>query len=306
MWQFPHGDLVVIDMAKVGFYIIYAFLWTIAWLPLSVLYLLSDFAYLIIYRVVRYRVKVTRANLSRSFPQKTTKELRLLERRFYRHLCDYGVETIWLLHASAKAISKHIIFDNIELFDEAYKQKKDVIAVFGHYGNWEWVSSLPIHTNPAVTIETLYRPLKNKDFDKFFLNLRSRWGCVCVDKNRVVRHILQNKKSKIPFVLAFIADQTPSVNNLHYWTNFLNQDTPFLTGWEAIARKTDDYVVFLNVHRKKRGYYHCYIELISASPAQTAEFELAEKYARLMERNILENPAYWLWSHRRWKHQRKE
>jgi KDO2-lipid IV(A) lauroyltransferase len=122
----------------------------------------------------------------------------------------------------------------------------------------------------------------------------------------VVRHILQNKKSKIPFVLAFIADQTPSVNNLHYWTNFLNQDTPFLTGWEAIARKTDDYVVFLNVHRKKRGYYHCYIELISASPAQTAEFELTEKYARLMERNILENPAYWLWSHRRWKHQRKE
>lgn len=291
-------------MSKIGFYIVYAVLWTIAWLPLPVLYLFSDLGYLIVYKVARYRVKVVRQNMRNSFPNKTVTELRQLEHRFYHYLCDYGVESIWYLHASKHAITQHIVFDNCEVFTEAYRTGKDVIAVFGHYGNWEWVSSLPLHTHPDITIETLYRPLKNRDFDDFFLKLRSRFGCVCVDKKRVLRHILQDKKDGRPFVLAFIADQTPSVNNLHYWTPFLNQDTPFLTGWETIARKTNDYVVFLDTHRVKRGYYHCRVEVLSTEPKETAEFELTEQYARRMEQNILENPAYWLWSHKRWKHQR--
>lgn len=290
-------------MDKIGFGILYALLWTVALLPLRVLYLFSDAAYLLVYRVCRYRVKVTRQNLRNAFPEKSDDERRTIERRFYRYLCDSFFEALRMLHMSDDEIAGHIRFENTELLENYALEGRDVYAVFGHYGNWEWICSLPLHLR-LLNVATLYKTLHNRAMDKFYIRLRSRYGTHCYSRKQVLRGIVELKKMGKPFVMAFIADQTPSLGNAHYWTTFLNQDTPFLTGWESIARKHNAPVAFLYVRRTGRGRYVYRFEPLCDNPQATAPNELVEAYARRMERNILENPAYWLWSHKRWKHRR--
>jgi KDO2-lipid IV(A) lauroyltransferase len=291
-------------MQQLLFFLVYPLLWLLSWLPLRVLYLISDVICPVLHYVVRYRVRVVRRNLSQAFPHKTEAERRTIERRFYHHLCDYGLETLWLMHASKKAIKKHIHFDNIDLLLSTGRDGKNVIALFGHYCNWEWVCSIPLFMDDTMRVATLYKPLKSRFFDKMLLDFRSKFGTECVAKNRVMRAIVQFGREHTPFVLAFIADQTPSAGNIRYWTTFLNQDTPFLTGWESIAKKSNAIVVFLNMQKVRRGFYQCRVEQLSDAPQQVTEYALIEKYARKMEENILLDPAHWLWTHKRWKHQR--
>ena len=291
-------------MRKVLFYITYALLWVVAWLPLPMLYVLSDVSYFLVYHVARYRVKTTRENISKAFPKKSKKERRTLEHRFYHHLCDYGFETIRMMHISEKEIQRRITFENTELMQRLAQNGQNMIALFGHYCNWEWVCSLPLHLHDTMSVSTLYKTLKDDDFDRFFIHLRSRFGTHCYPKQKVLRGMVELQKMGKSFVLAFIADQTPSWNNLHYWTNWLNQDTPFLTGWETIAHKTNNPVIFLEMHKVKRGYYQCRVELLCEEPQKEEPFTLTEKYARRMEQNILDAPEFWLWSHKRWKYHR--
>jgi len=289
-------------MKKILFYITYFVLWVVAWLPLPILYVCSDITYFFVYHAAHYRVKTTRQNLRNAFPQKTDKERRKIEHQFYHHLCDYGFETIRMMHISEAEIRRRITFENIDLLEEIARNGQNIIALFGHYCNWEWVCSLPLHLHDTMSVSTLYKTLKDPDFDQYFIQLRSKFGTHCYPKQKVLRGMVELKTLNKPFVLAFIADQTPSWNNLHYWTYWLNQETPFLTGWETIAHKTKDPVIFLEMHKVKRGYYACKIELLCEHPETQAPFELAEKYARRMEQNILDAPEFWLWSHKRWKH----
>ena len=291
---------------KIQYALLYAWVKTHALLPMPLLYVLSDILYVIIYRIVRYRVAVARRNLSASFPEKSTKELHLLERRFYHHFSDYIVETIKLAHISQKEVLRRAHVENPELVDQLMEKGHPcVILLMGHYGNWEWYSaSTPIFKD--ARIYQIYRPLKNLAVDRLFIQLRTHFGSFGIKKNDTIRDIIQLKKDKTRCVVIFLADQTPSKANLHYWTDFLHQDTAILTGPERIAKKLDLPVVFLDVRKKKRGFYTLRMELIAENPRTTPENDITERYARLMEKSILRDPAYWLWTHKRWKYKHEQ
>ncbi len=285
------------------YYIFYAIVWTLSWLPLSILYGLSYVVYVLAYYVVGYRRKVVRQNLLNSFPDKSEEEIVKIEKDYYLHLADTLVETIKLLHISDEEMKKRMYFSNPEELGRFFDEGKSVVILLGHYGNWEWITSVYLFYHDIVGGE-LYRPLNNKYFDQFFLKLRSRFGTVNIPKNDAFRAIVNYNREGKTFGLGFIADQTPSANNLHYWATFLNQDTPFLNGAERIARKGDYAVVYFDVQKKKRGYYTCDILTLTEHAKETAENEITDRYVELFEKTILRNPAYWLWSHRRWKHKR--
>lgn len=290
---------------KILYALLYGWVKLHALLPMRVLYLLSDLLYLLVYRIVGYRVKVTRRNLEASFPNLSTDELRKLERRFYHHFCDYIVETIKMAHISLEEIQQRAYIENIEVADKLMDEgHRCLILAMGHYGNWEWYSASTTVFR-EVKMYQIYRPLKNLAVDKLFINLRTRFGSFGIKKNDTIRDIIRVKQSGERSVVIFLADQTPSRANLHYWTNFLNQDTAILTGPERIARKLDLPVVFLDVRKLDRGHYTLRLELITEHPQETAENEITEEYARRLERMIQRDPAYWLWTHKRWKYQRE-
>lgn len=276
-----------------------------ALLPFRLLYILSDVLYFFVYYVVGYRIKVTRQNLKKSFPDKSKTELRDLERQFYKHFCDYFVETMKLLHISDQEMQKRIVFNNMDVVHNLMKNGNSCIMFLGHYGNWEWVPSITMQFRDNTLLGQIYRPLTNRSFDEIFLKIRSRFGSVSIPKEKTLRTIINYKREGQKILIGFMSDQTPSPNNIHYWTDFLNHDTPVFTGVERIAKQTGFSVTYLDVKKIGRGKYSCDVKLISDKPKDEPEFAITEKYMREMEKTILRAPAYWLWTHKRWKYQRE-
>lgn len=295
-------------MDRILYYIIYSWTYLHALLPFGMLYVLSDILCFFVYKVIGYRLKVVRQNLAACFPDKTEEERRVIERRFYRHFCDYFVETIKLLHISDEEMRKRMQFDNLELVRELMVRGNSVLMYLGHYCNWEWVTSITLgfKGEEMVQLGEIYKPLKNKAMDNLFLKIRSRFGSLGIPKSDTLRVIVKLRRERKQTIIGFIADQTPSVRNIHYWTNFLNQDTPVFTGVERIAKQTGFAVTYLDIEKVKRGHYKASVRLITNRPQDEPEFKITEDYARAMEKTILREPAYWLWTHKRWKRTREE
>lgn len=290
-------------MTKIFSYITYGFLWLLSFLPFRILYIFSDFIYILVAYVIRYRRKVIDTNLKNAFPEKTEKERAKIRHDFYHHLCDLFLETFKLLHISKKSMIKRCKFNNPDFADKFFDNGIGVVSIMGHIGNWEWVSSLPLWNNKFAFLP-LYKPLHNKVMDKMYLDIRSHLGSQPLSKQEFLRVMMRNKVMGNPTLTGFIGDQTPTKKNIHYWTNFLNQDTPIFIGIERIAKKLNQPVFYANMRKVKRGYYEIDMHLICENPQETKEFEITEKHTRMLEENILENPCIWLWSHKRWKHKR--
>lgn len=294
-------------MNKVLYYIIFSWTYLHALLPFRLLYALSDILYILVYKVIRYRLKVVRSNLANSFPDKTDRERKIIEKEFYHHFCDYIVETIKLLHVSNEEIQKRMIFENVDLIKDLAKDGNSVLLYMGHYCNWEWVPSINLlFDNDKILLAQIYKPLKNKSFDNLFLKIRSRFGSFGIPKYETLRTIIKLRRAKKQTLIGFMADQMPSVNNIHYWTNFLNQDSAVFNGVERIAKQTGFSVVYLDMQKIKRGYYKGTIRLITDKPLEESENKITDDYIHCMEQTILRAPAYWLWTHKRWKKSRKE
>ncbi|MCK4664494.1 MAG: lysophospholipid acyltransferase family protein [Bacteroidales bacterium] len=289
-------------MQKISFYIFLFFIRLISLLPFKILYIISDFIYFLLFYIIGYRKKVVFENLKNSFPDKGNKEIIKIAKKFYRHLSDIFIETFKLTQISKKEISRRVKFKNLEIIDKYYKQSKSIIIVFGHYGNWELTFHFPLFSNYKSL--PVYKPLHNKSFDKFLYNIRSKFGAEPVSMNEIYKKIISYKKQGKLILTAFVTDQSPLKSEIQYWTKFLNQDTPVYLGVEKIAKKFDFPVIYLHMQKIKRGYYDIYFYELFENPSKTKQYEITNKHVKALEKEIIKDPQYWMWSHRRWKHKK--
>lgn len=276
--------------------------------PLSVLYFLADYViYPLVRYVVRYRLQLVRKNIRLSFPEKSEMERDAIINAFYHHFADILVEIIYGYRVSNEEMRARVVFDNVDMLEDLARKKHGVIVYLGHMCNWEWLADLNKQFVDQSIIEyNVYRKQKSANADKAILQLRSKRGGECVEKNMLLRKLVQLRHVDHPFVIGLIADQKPSPRNAHTWTTFLNQDTAFLDGGEVLARKFDLGVVYANIISPKRGYYRIHFELITDDPQSVPENEITLSYARMIEANIRQQPARWLWTHNRWKYSRQD
>ena len=276
--------------------------------PLSVLYFLADYViYPLVRYVVRYRLQLVRKNIRLSFPEKSEMERDAIINAFYHHFADILVEIIYGYRVSDAEMRARVVFDNVDMVEDLARKKHGVIVYLGHMCNWEWLADLNKQFVDQSIIEyNVYRKQKSANADKAILQLRSKRGGECVEKNMLLRKLVQLRHVDHPFVIGLIADQKPSRRNAHTWTTFLNQDTAFLDGGEVLARKFDLGVVYANIISPKRGYYRIHFELITDDPQSVPENEITLSYARMIEANIRQQPARWLWTHNRWKYSRQD
>ena len=289
-------------MGAIGYYIFYGINWIITFLPLPVLYIFSYLLYLVLYYIVSYRRKVVAENLKNSFPEKSEEELKTIEKKFYRHLADLLIETFKLTHMSKAEQKKRFTYSNIEVIDRLREDKRDIIAVLGHYNNWEWPTLLPYYLKYIIII--IFKPLQNKYFNGFINRQRSKFGIVLTPTSQVIREIINYRKNNINTLSVFISDQIPAKGDIKFWTKFLNQDTAVFSGAGKIAAKYDMAIVFFHIQKVKRGYYNLDIELLLEHTEGLSEDLITETHVRRLEEIIREKPEYWIWSHRRWKHKK--
>ncbi|WP_432714533.1 lysophospholipid acyltransferase family protein [Pedobacter sp.] len=287
-------------MIKKGFsYIGIYFLYCIALLPLPVLYGISSTIYYILYYVSGYRRKVVRENLVNSFPEKTMTEIISIEKAYYKYLCNLIVEIIKMPHLSKKELEKRYKFKNLELIEDRLLNGESVIACSAHYGNWEW-GMLAFGLNLSETKYVIYKPLNNEVFNKWFYELRARFGNTPIAMKQTLRTVAGSRK--LTSVFCFASDQTPVRDPANYWLNFLHQPTMVFSGAEKIAVQTNRPVFYLKVDVVKRGYYEVTCVPIAEHPKETREHEITAAQFKILEDHIHAAPQYWLWSHRRWKH----
>jgi KDO2-lipid IV(A) lauroyltransferase len=290
-------------MSAIGYYIFYCVNWVITLLPLPVLYIFSDIFYPFVYYLVGYRRKVVRENLKNSFPEKNDKEIISIEKKFYHHLCDLIIETLKLTHMSNRHLMKRLRLTNPELMEKMCDEGRDIVAILGHHGNWEWLRCLPLYSR--LKFVSVYKPIQNKHFEKFMNEMRSKNGIILTPLHYIVREIVDKRKKNIRTLYAFISDQTPPGADIKYWTNFLNQDTPVFIGAEKIASKYDMAVIFFNFQKTGRGLYEVTLELLFNHAAGQPERLITDTHVKRLEERIRENPEYWVWSHKRWKYKRE-
>ncbi len=289
-------------MKAVTFYIACFFIYLFALIPFPIVFIVSDVCFLLLYYIAGYRKKVVMENLRNSFPEKSEADLKRIARRFYRHLCDLFIETFKNLTMSKATALRHAYLhpEAIALFERYNNEKRSIILVLGHYGNWEWAANA-FNLKARQQLCIIYHQLSNPYFDKLMHHIRSRYGSRLYTMQHALREMINNK-DKIS-ATAFVADQTPPPEGA-YWTTFLNQDTPVFRGTEKIAQKLDLPVVYISNIKKKRGVYEMRAKVLTDYPKDTAPGEISEMHTRELETEIREHPEYWLWSHRRWKHKR--
>lgn len=270
-------------------------------LPLRVLYLLADLLYLLAYHIFKYRKKIIKENLKKAFPEKGEKELEEIIRKFYRNLSDLVVEIIKTLSLSEEELSKRVIVSNPEYPQTFVDSRQSLIVLTGHLCNWEWLLSACM-IKFKYPIDAVYKPLSSKFADKIMLTIRSKFGASPLAMKQTLRE--QIKKKNIPHGLAMVADQSPQRDEIQFWTRFFNQDTPYYVGADKIAKMLNLPVIFAGMKRTGRGHYEIYFREILSPPFVENGFSVTEKYNRILEEEIRKQPENWLWSHRRWKHER--
>jgi len=286
-------------MKNAVFVILKPLLYLISLLPFAAIYLLSDFLYVFFYYGLKYRREVVYQNLRNSFPEKTEEEITTVAKEFYHFLCDQLLESIKMLTISEQTVKKRFRLNNIEEIHRHFDNNKSVIAVTGHYGNWEWGGLiLSILVRGQVII--VYKPINDKRFENLVNKMRSRFNAVLVPMKNTLRKIIQYKDEK--YLAVLVSDQTPARSEINYYTRFMNQWTPVFLGVEKLAKLTHDSVIYCHINRYKRGFYECTFETLIEQPELTAEREITESFTKKLEQIIRQKPELWLWSHRRWKY----
>lgn len=278
----------------------YSLIWLLSWLPPRILYSFSDLVAFLLWYVIPYRKKIVIKNLTLSFPDKQPAEIRKIAKRFYHHFSDTFIEAMAAIHMDKETYLRRYRFINTDFLDKLYVSRKDILLVIGHHANWEWLSSLPLHTEHKIL--AIYKTLHNKFFDRMFIRLRGRFGAIPVTKERAFRTIVEYQKNQIPIITYFLADQRPRWKEIQYWTTFMNQPTPVILGPEKIAPKQDMAVVFFYIKKVRRGFYEATFVPLIMDPTTSKPYEITEKYYQNLERMIREKPEHYLWSHDRWKH----
>lgn len=277
----------------------------LSYIPFRLMYLISDTLAFLAYYILKYRRKVVDTNLRNSFPEKSDKEIRDISKKFYRFLGDYIVETVKLASMSEATMRRRLRVENIELINDAVAAGRSVSVYLGHYCNWEWVSSIPMHVDPCARCAQIYHPLENKTFDRILYKIRTHFHANNIAMADTLPTLIKWKKEGIPSVTGYIADQAPGFN-IHLFVEFLHQETGVYTGPERISKFLGARVVYAHMRRPKRGYYVLRFLPVEDDVKSTEIFTTSRRYFELLEENIREAPQYWLWSHRRWKRTRAQ
>ena len=268
-------------------------------LPLRILYGISDFLFFLSYYVVRYRRKMVWKNLGNAFPQKTPVELRQIEKKFYRNLCDYAVEMLKLLTIRREELARRMVFKNTEVAMKHYNRNQSVLHLTSHQFNWEWLLAAGSFTYPAE-MNFVYQPVNNASVNDLTNEVRTRFGAHPIRRDSVAREAV--KRRNILHGIAIVADQYPGYgHDKKYTARFLNQETVFFYGTNQLAVLTQYPAVYYKLKKVKRGYYEATVVEIAAPPYAKESDTVIENYVRVVEEVIQEDPAGWLWSHNRWK-----
>jgi len=292
-------------MQLLGYIIAYPFIWFISILPFRLLYMLSDVIYLLLYKLIGYRKKTVRENLKLALPHLTISEHIVIEKKFYKHLCDSFMEMAKTMSISDKQMRERFTFTNLDLLHEHEAKNKSVMLFIGHYGSYEWLLSMNKYLKTFKGYG-IYKAIRNKYFNALVKKIRRKFNAELISTKNIIPAMRQNRRQGVNAIYGFISDQTPKEQSIIYWGKFFGVDVPMQVGGEILAKKLDMNVMYAHVEKTGRGYYQCTFIPFGSNPKTMPDFEITDWFMKLLEQQIKEVPEYYLWTHKRFKHRNKK
>lgn len=290
-------------MQRLVYILVYPIIWFLSILPMAVLYFVSDLVFVLVYHLIGYRKKVVKDNLKLVFPEKSDKEIKTITRKFYHHLCDMVVESIKSLSISEAELKRRFVYTNVEEIHALEKQQKSIILMLGHYASWEWIFILEKYVNHKGY--AVYKKIENKYFDKLVKKIRAKWNTELITTKETIHKLGAAQIRGELTINGFASDQSAKHWKASHWQEFMGVKVPVITGAEMLAKKLDMAVVFLAVKKVKRGHYEATFKTITEHPKEHPNYEITDMFVKLVEEQIIEEPAYYLWTHKRWKYRDK-
>jgi len=271
--------------------------------PLHFLYLIiSTPTAIVLQYVLRYRRNIIDNNLRIALSDDKEARLRHIISQNYRHLSDTLVESIKLF-SSNKVKGLEFSISNAKIFEDLYDNRQSVFVLTGHIGNWElnlrYAQSFVKHKIVAV-----YKRQSNAAFNELLETSRSSTGLTLIHEEIFIKRLLMG--SDIPTIYLLMADQRPNPHPELKQLEFLNQQTFFSPTIERLAYKYSLPVIYADIAKLGRGKYRAKMIWIWKNIERQIPGYITGRYADLLERNIMANPAIWLWSHDRWKFSRND
>lgn len=270
--------------------------------PFWLLYAISDLLFYPLYYIIRYRRKIVRHNLVESFPEKSLKDVKQIEKEFYHFFVDVMLESCKMFTIPFDEVKRRAVFKNPELVNALLEKGQPVSVFIGHYGNWEWLTTARLWLHDETEMVQIYHKLSNPTMDRVVLFLRERFGNKCVKRNETVRYLVNAQKEGVKVCVGFIADQSPKRRESKHFLRFLNHDVPVLTGTEKLTKHFGHAAFFLKARRISRGHYEYEFIPLHDDPQSLPDFELTRLYFERLEREICRQPELYLWTHNRFKY----
>jgi len=291
-------------MQFLAFIIAYPFLWFLSILPFRIFYWISDIVYFVVYYIIRYRKETVRNNLKITLPHLSDKERLVIEKKFYHHFCDLFMEMTKTMTISHEEMNKRFKITNLELMKEYEEKGKSIMLLASHYANWEWLLSLNLKFSYQGV--AVYKKIANRYFDKLIKDIRSKYNTDLVSTEKTIPLMSNNNRKGILSVYGLASDQSPKTVQIAHWESFMGITTPVHIGPELLSKKYNLNVVFAKIKKVKRGYYEATIIPITDDAKSLPNYEIIHRYIKEVEKQIYEAPEYYFWTHKRWKHHKKE
>lgn len=284
--------------------LIYPLLLLISKLPWRIFYLFSSCIYFFTYYIIRYRRKTVAENLSLIFPEKTSSEIKKISRKTYQYMCDMFLEMIKSISISPEEMKNRFKITNMDTLTELEAKNKSIIIMMGHYASYEWTNAIDLISKFECV--GIYKPLKNKYFDRLIRRIRGRFGSRVIANKSAYREMYKDLNKKKIHLYGLVSDQSPKIHTAKYWTDFMGVKVPTFMGGEILSKRLGLNIYYLNVEKVKRGYYEASLIPISEDSKNAEEYAITKKFLRLLEDQIIKKPENYMWTHKRWKHRNAE
>ena len=285
------------------FVLTYPIIWLLSKLPMRILYVLSDLFYFLFYYIIGYRKKVVSENIKLAFPEKSDQEVQKIAKKFFKHFCDLIFESVKAFSISEKEILKRYTYKNPEVLNDIANKGRSIAMLGAHQANWEWSVNMALITN--INCFGTYNKIENPYFDKTIRNSRQKFGFIGYKTCDTINAMMENNKKDKNGLHVLLSDQSPKVSKTFYWSEFMGIKVPIHTGAEMLSKKFNLVVINYTTRKVKRGYFETEFTLLTESPNDFDDYEITDKYLRIIEAEIRNKPEHYLWSHKRFKHRNK-
>jgi Kdo2-lipid IVA lauroyltransferase/acyltransferase len=251
------------------------------------------------YLSVKHRLIVL-SNLKGAYPDKDMEEITKIAKGLYRHLAIVAAEFFELPSITKQNLHEWVEFDGLENFEKALEQKKGILSIVAHFGNWELMTvALPLGARPMSIV---YRPLDNPTLDNLTAWMRTKDGNTLIPKGgsgrRIIRLLTENR------AIGILSDQNVDKHE-GVFVNFFGRPACTSAGLAVLALRTDAPVLPAFMARMPNGKYKFIIKPpVEITRTDNYESDLVvntQRFTKVVEDVVRQYPDQWFWIHQRWK-----